>query len=68
MTDGEIVTGNEQADLYDYYEGDCWEDGCKRGTYNQLTKLKAKNPHLIMMISCGGWGMGAKKFSDMALT
>lgn len=68
MTEGVIVPGNEQRDLYDYFEGDCWEADCKRGGYNQLNKLKAKNPHLKSMISCGGWEMGATKFSDMALT
>lgn len=68
MTDGVIVPGNEQRDLFDFFEGDCWEANCKRGGYNQLNKLKAKNPHLKTFISCGGWEMGATRFSDMALT
>lgn len=38
-----------------------------RGNFNQLKKLKAKYPHIKMLISIGGWG-GSNYFSDAALT
>ncbi|WP_158882655.1 glycosyl hydrolase family 18 protein [Amycolatopsis anabasis] len=36
-----------------------------RGNYNQLKKLKAKHPHLKVLISLGGWTY-SKYFSDVA--
>ncbi len=38
-----------------------------RGNYNQLRKLKAKHPHLKILISIGGWTY-SKFFSNAALT
>ncbi|RKS77133.1 chitinase (glycosyl hydrolase family 18) [Actinomadura pelletieri DSM 43383] len=38
-----------------------------RGNYNQLKKLKAKYPHLKVLISLGGWTY-SKYFSDVAKT
>ena len=38
-----------------------------RGNYNQLRKLKAKHPHLKILISLGGWTY-SKYFSDVAAT
>ncbi|QFY09177.1 chitinase [Nonomuraea phyllanthi] len=38
-----------------------------RGNFNQLKKLKAKHPHLKVLISLGGWTY-SKYFSDVALT
>ncbi|MFF5206381.1 glycosyl hydrolase family 18 protein [Streptosporangium sp. NPDC000396] len=38
-----------------------------RGNYNQLRKLKAKHPHLKVLISLGGWTY-SKYFSDVAAT
>lgn len=38
-----------------------------RGNFNQLRKLKARHPHLKILISIGGWG-GSTYFSDAALT
>lgn len=38
-----------------------------RGNYNQLRKLKAKHPHLKVLISIGGWTY-SKYFSDVSLT
>ncbi len=38
-----------------------------RGNFNQLRKLKAKNPGLRVLISLGGWSW-SKEFSDVALT
>ena len=37
------------------------------GNFAELRKLKAKNPHLRLTISIGGWG-GSARFSDAALT
>jgi chitinase len=37
------------------------------GNFGELKKLKAKNPHLKLTISIGGWG-GSARFSDAALT
>lgn len=37
------------------------------GNLGELRKLKAKNPHLKLAISIGGWG-GSARFSDAALT
>ncbi|WP_374205762.1 glycosyl hydrolase family 18 protein [Crossiella sp. S99.2] len=42
-----------------------WES--LRGNYNQLRKLKAKHPHLKILISLGGWTY-SKYFSDVAAT
>ncbi|MFF2625724.1 glycoside hydrolase family 18 protein [Kitasatospora griseola] len=38
-----------------------------KGNFNQLRKLKAKNPQLRAVISLGGWSW-SKHFSDAALT
>lgn len=38
-----------------------------RGHFNQLRKLKARHPHLRIVISIGGW-LGSVYFSDAALT
>ncbi|WP_157247299.1 glycosyl hydrolase family 18 protein [Nonomuraea typhae] len=38
-----------------------------RGNFNQLKKLKAKHPHLKILISLGGWTY-SKYFSDVAAT
>ncbi|MEV4411321.1 glycosyl hydrolase family 18 protein [Catellatospora sp. NPDC049609] len=38
-----------------------------RGNFNQLRKLKAKHPHLKILISIGGWTY-SKFFSDAAAT
>ncbi|MCP2257504.1 chitinase [Streptoalloteichus tenebrarius] len=38
-----------------------------RGNFNQLRKLKAKHPHLKVLISLGGWTF-SKYFSDVAAT
>ncbi|SDK73543.1 glycosyl hydrolase family 18 protein [Nonomuraea jiangxiensis] len=42
-----------------------WEQ--LRGNFNQLRKLKAKHPHLKVLISLGGWTY-SKYFSDVAAT
>jgi chitinase len=38
-----------------------------RGNFGELKLLKARNPHLKLSISVGGWG-GSARFSDAALT
>ncbi|SDH47546.1 chitinase [Sinosporangium album] len=38
-----------------------------RGNYNQILKLKAKHPHLKVLISLGGWTF-SKYFADVAAT
>ncbi|WP_216215373.1 glycosyl hydrolase family 18 protein [Amycolatopsis aidingensis] len=42
-----------------------WED--LRGNFNELRELKAKYPHLKVMMSLGGWTY-SKYFSDVAAT
>ena len=37
------------------------------GNFGELQRLKARNPHLRLTISIGGWG-GSARFSDAALT
>jgi len=37
------------------------------GNFAELRRLKARNPHLKLTISVGGWG-GSARFSDAALT
>ncbi|MFJ8045491.1 glycoside hydrolase family 18 protein [Kitasatospora sp. NPDC096147] len=78
--EGTCFAGNvaDQADAWVDYQrpfdaadsvdgvGDAWEQPLK-GSFNQLRKLKAKNPHLKVVISIGGWGW-SKYFSDVAAT
>ncbi len=46
--------------------GDTWDQKLK-GNFNQIKKLKAKYPHLKVVISLGGWTWSAG-FSDASLT
>jgi len=48
------------------YPGDTWDQPL-RGNFNQLLQLKEAHPHLITMISVGGWTLSGR-FSDVALT
>ena len=45
---------------------DTWDQPLK-GNFNQLKELKARHPHLKVLISIGGWTY-SKFFSDAALT
>src|SRR5262245_48242302 len=45
---------------------DAWNQPLK-GNFNQLKELKAKYPHLKVLISLGGWTY-SKYFSDVAAT
>lgn len=67
ISGGEIVVGDTYADTDKFFPGDCWDPGCKRGNFNQLTKLKEKYPHLKTLISVGGWTWSGG-FSDAAAT
>jgi chitinase len=64
---GTIVLGDPYADIDKFYSGDCWEEGCLRGNFNQLQILKQNYPHLRTLISIGGWTWSTY-FSDIAMT
>jgi GH18 family chitinase/predicted carbohydrate-binding protein with CBM5 and CBM33 domain len=63
---GEVVIYDRWAAVEKAFPGDSW-DVMPRGNYNQLRKLKEKHPHLVTMISVGGWTLSGR-FSDAALT
>jgi chitinase len=63
---GEVVIYDSWAAVEKAFPGDSWEK-MPRGNYNQLRKLKEKHPHLVTMISVGGWTLSGR-FSDVALT
>ncbi|MFM8365077.1 MAG: glycosyl hydrolase family 18 protein [Verrucomicrobiota bacterium] len=63
---GEVVIYDSWAAIEKAFPGDSWEK-MPRGNFNQLAKLKQKHPHLITMISVGGWTLSSR-FSDVALT
>jgi chitinase len=63
---GEVVIYDSWAAIEKAFPGDSW-DKMPRGNFNQLRKLKQTHPHLITMISVGGWTLSAR-FSDAALT
>jgi chitinase len=66
-TSGTIELGDPYADIDKAYPGDCWDEGCLRGSFNQLQILKNQYPHLKTMISIGGWTWSTY-FSDIAMT
>lgn len=63
---GEVVLYDSYAAVEKSYPGDTWDQPLK-GNFNQLKKLKSRNPHLVTMISVGGWTLSGR-FSDIALT
>ena len=65
--DGACVLGDPYADIDKFYEGDSWDAGALRGSFNQLLKLKQAHPHVKTLISVGGWSWSGR-FSDAALT
>lgn len=67
VANGQCVLGDPYADTDKAFAGDSWDTGAKRGNFNQLTKLKAANPHLRTLISVGGWTWSAN-FSAAAAT
>jgi chitinase len=65
-TDGSVTLGDRCVDV-----GACGREAAlparPRGNFGELKLLKARNPHLKLAISVGGWG-GSARFSDAALT
>lgn len=55
IANGRCVVGDSYADTDKAFAGDSWDQGAKRGNFNQLTKLRERNPNLKTMISIGGW-------------
>lgn len=63
---GEVTLFDSWAAVEKAYPGDRWDEPL-RGNFKQLQLLKARHPHLITMISVGGWTLSGR-FSDVALT
>ncbi len=65
-SDGSVVLGDRCVDV-----GACGRGAelpaSPLGNFGELKLLKARNPHLKLTISVGGWG-GSARFSDAALT
>lgn len=55
VSNGQCVLGDGYADTDKFFPGDSWDQGAKRGNFNQLAKLKAAHPNLKALISVGGW-------------
>ncbi len=67
LANGSIALGDPYADIDRFYPGDCWNPGCRRGSFHQLELLKQRFPHLRTLISVGGWTWSGQ-FSDAVLT
>ncbi len=67
VQNGVVVLGDHYADVDKWYPGDCWNPGCRRGSFQRLRVLKAQFPHLRTLISIGGWTWSAN-FSNAVLT
>ncbi len=67
IVDGRVVLGDSYADIDRFYPGDCWNEGCRRGSFHQLEILRQEYPHVRTLISVGGWTW-SNHFSDVALT
>jgi chitinase len=67
VQNGVITLGDPYADTDRYYPGDCWNPGCRRGSFERLRILKQQYPHLHTLISVGGWTWSGG-FSDAVLT
>ena len=65
-SDGSVTLYDSFAAIDKAFPGDTWDQPL-RGNFNQLIKLKKKHPHLITMISIGGWTLSSH-FSDVAAT
>lgn len=63
---GDVVLFDEWAAVQRPYPGDMAGQPLL-GNFNQLIKLKQAHPHLVTMISIGGWTLSGE-FSDIALT
>jgi len=64
--DGSVTLFDAYAATERSYPGDTWDQPL-RGNFNQLLKLKEANPHLVTMISIGGWTL-SDNFSGVAST
>uniref|UniRef100_UPI0013E3423C glycoside hydrolase family 18 protein n=1 Tax=Paenibacillus alginolyticus TaxID=59839 RepID=UPI0013E3423C len=64
VPNGTIVQGDPWADTGMSYPGDTWDTPIK-GSFGELKRLKAANPHLKTIISVGGWSW-SNRFSDVA--
>ncbi len=67
VVNGVIALGDPYADIDKWYPGDCWNPGCRRGSFQRLRLLKQQFPHLRTLISVGGWTWSSG-FSDAVLT
>jgi chitinase len=67
IKDGVVVPGDPSVDTEKTFAGDCADNSCLKGNFNQLLKLKKANPQLKTLISIGGWDWSGQ-FSDVALT
>jgi chitinase len=67
IKDGKVVVGDPWADIEKPFPGDCTDNSCLKGNFNQLLQLKKANPHLKTLISVGGWTWSGQ-FSDAALS
>ena len=63
IVDGECTTVDSFAAIEKAYS----DDPRVKGSFQQLSKLKKKHPHLRTLISVGGWTLSGP-FSDVALT
>jgi chitinase len=61
--DGRCRLGDPYADVERVFPG----DGDAHGNFNQLTQLRARHPHLRVLLSIGGYTW-SDHFSDLALT
>jgi chitinase len=66
ISNGEIAIYDSYAAIDKFYPGDNWDESL-RGNFKQLKLLKAKHPHLKILIAIGGWTL-SDPFSDIALT
>jgi chitinase len=64
--DGSVVLGDRCVDA-GVCDRSAMLPASPRGNFAELRRLKARNPHLKLVISVGGWG-GSARFSDAALT
>lgn len=65
--EGEVVLGDEWADVQIATDGDEADGALFLGNFRQLNLLKERNPNLQTLISVGGWTWSGR-FSDVALT